>query len=168
MCKWGQSKEHVYLTIEKSENDNASCTFEDNKLKISFKNKDIVFDLYAPIDNDKTRLNEKPNQLFIVLEKLKEEEWPRLFSDTLKRLWLKIDWNHWIIDDEQEDNSMGSVPPGFDMNAISGMGGMPDMGDMLEEDKEEVDGDDDDEEDGEDGEDGEDREDGEDEEDGEM
>ena len=61
-------------------------------------------------------------------EEIDEEFWPRLLKDkTLEKNQVKIDWDRYVDEDDEEDAG------GFDMSALQGglgMGGMGDMGGM--------------------------------------
>merc|ERR1712161_134896 len=76
-----------------------------------------------------------------ILKKQKEEEefWPRLLKDkTLEKNQVKIDWDRYVDEDEEEEgfdqsnleggNQMGGMPPGMGGMGGGMPGGMPGMG----------------------------------------
>eukprot|EP00053_Salpingoeca_punica_P017391 m.167533 g.167533 ORF g.167533 m.167533 type:complete len:212 (-) comp17195_c0_seq1:160-795(-) len=68
-------------------------------------------------------------ELFFTLKKKESEYWPRLLEDKTKMHWLKVDFDKWHDEDDEEPDKFNAGE--FDMEAMmrsmGGMGGM-DMG----------------------------------------
>ena len=92
-----------------------------------------------------------PRSVQMLLKKVPDEDggdeefWPRLLKDkALEKNQVKIDWDRYVDEDEEEEGfdtsnleggmGMGGMPPGMGgmggMPGMGGMGGMPGMGGM--------------------------------------
>mmetsp|Transcript_2426 Transcript_2426/g.3426 ORF Transcript_2426/g.3426 Transcript_2426/m.3426 type:complete len:220 (-) Transcript_2426:234-893(-) len=156
--KWAQRSDSLYITIALPDVKEASVDLADETLKFKGKSEskeyevDIAF--FKPVDSKGSTYNVLPRSVVMhVMKKDKEEEefWPRLLKDkALEKNQVKIDWDRYVDEDEEEEGfdtsaldggmDMGSMmgggggmpggmPGGMDMaSMMQGMGGMPGMG----------------------------------------
>mmetsp|Transcript_21664 Transcript_21664/g.33968 ORF Transcript_21664/g.33968 Transcript_21664/m.33968 type:complete len:227 (+) Transcript_21664:150-830(+) len=160
--KWAQRSDSLYITIALPDVKEASVDLADETLKFKGKSEskeyevDIAF--FKPVDSKGSTYNVLPRSVVMhVMKKDKEEEefWPRLLKDkALEKNQVKIDWDRYVDEDEEEEGfdtsaldggmDMGSMmggggggmpggmPGGMDMasmmQGMGGMGGMPGMG----------------------------------------
>lgn len=136
--KWAQRSDSLYLTIAlpdvKEETINLSDTELHFKGKSEDKDYEVNLQFYKPVDSEGSKYNVLPRSVQMhIMKKTKgdgdddddeEEFWPRLLQDkALEKNQVKIDWNRYVDEDEEEE--------GFDTSALDGgmgMGGMPGMG----------------------------------------
>jgi hypothetical protein len=105
LAKWGQSLTKVFLTFEISDNDVFSYQVEGNRIKVLSNGNDLSFELSALVSKFRVVIEHK-NKVILEFIKSEPEEWFRLCNDKLKRTWLTIDWNHWILEEEEKTDMM--------------------------------------------------------------
>lgn len=95
-------------------------------------------DFFKKVDSEGSTFKTLPRsvQMHIMKhEEDREEFWPRLLKDkTLEKNQVKIDWDRYVDEDEEEEgfdtsaleggSGMGGMPPGM-MGGMPGMGGGP-------------------------------------------
>ncbi len=136
--KWAQRSDSLYITIALP--DVADETIELTDTELHFKGTsekkpyEVNIKFFKDIDSKAEGSTYKvlPRSVQMhVLKKDKEDEefWPRLLQDKLlEKNQVKIDWNRFVDEDEEEEAG------GFDMSALEGGnmmgggGGMPGMG----------------------------------------
>ena len=128
--RWAQRKDKLYIKIDVQE-----CKSPDVKLspegKLSFKGTDKDGQKYAldmeflhEINVEESKWNTWPRYIeFILIKKEKGPHWPSLTKDSKKPFWLKCDWQHWVDEDEEDENE--AMPDlanfqNFDMSAFAG------------------------------------------------
>ncbi|XP_049848269.1 uncharacterized protein LOC126313367 [Schistocerca gregaria] len=114
---WSQRKDRILLTIDVPEVQSDTLKYEVTEKHFhaegSTPDRSFVIDLdfYGPVKSENVVAGVHGKQTQFTLDRAEAGEyWPRLLSDTLKFPWLKVDWNHWI--DEEEENKK----PGYDMD----------------------------------------------------
>jgi len=143
--KWAQRSDSLYLTIAlpdvKDEIINLSDTGLQFKGKSEAKDYEVNLEFFKAVDSEGSKYNVLPRSVQMhIMKRAKdgvdegdndeEEFWPRLLKDkALEKNQVKIDWDRYVDEDEEED--------GFDTSALDGgmdmgnmMGGMPGMGGM--------------------------------------
>jgi hypothetical protein len=137
LAKWGQSLTKIFLTFEISDNDTFSYEVVDNKVNIISNGNDLSFELSALVKKFRVVIEYK-NKVILEFIKSEPEEWLRLCNDKIKRTWLSIDWDHWIL--EEEDKQTNMMDPNM-MNMMNMMN--PNMMNMMngDNDDEDKDGD---------------------------
>lgn len=135
--KWAQRSDSLYITIALADVDkDATINLKDETLTFKGKSEnkeyelDIVF--FKPVDSEGSTYKVLPRSVVMhVMKKEKDDEefWPRLLKDkALEKNRVKIDWDRYVDEDEEEE--------GFDKSALEGgmgmggAGGMPGMGGM--------------------------------------
>ncbi|CAF0875803.1 unnamed protein product [Didymodactylos carnosus] len=142
---WAQQKDSILLTVAVPDIDEVDCKFEEDKLHFHGKAADktntvyeIKIDLYGKIDSSTSKYDLIGQKFWRILLKKKDASlpfWPRLTKDNKKLHWLQTDFDHWVDENNEEDEE---APGGnnFDdmfgggMPGMGGMGGMPGMGGM--------------------------------------
>jgi prostaglandin-E synthase len=154
--KWAQRSDSLYITIALADVKDETITITDTELKFKGKSesKDYEVDIkfFKPVDGKGSTYKVLKRSVQMHVMKAKEEGkeddddetfWPRLLEDKLlEKNQVKIDWDRYVDEDEEEDgfdtsgleggNAMGM--PGMGgmggMPGMGGMGGMPEMGGM--------------------------------------
>jgi len=131
--KYAQRKDSLYLTIALADVKNEKIVLTDTELKFEGNSGDkpyqVNIEFFKEVDSEGSTYKVLPRSVQMhILKKDKEEEefWTRLLKDKmLEKNQVKIDWDRYVDEDEEEE--------GFDMSNMdgaSGMGGMPGMGGM--------------------------------------
>lgn len=119
------------LTDVKEESINLKDTTLTFKGKSDSKEYALDIEFFKPVDAEGSTYKVLPRSVQMHVMKKKpegddeeEEFWPRLLKDkALEKNQVKIDWDRYVDEDEEEE--------GFDTSALDGgmgMGGMPGMG----------------------------------------
>jgi len=137
--KWAQRSDSLYITIALADVKEESIDLADESLKFKGKseNKEYEVDIafLKPIDAEGSTYKVLPRSVqMMVMKKEKDEEefWPRLLKDkALEKNQVKVDWDRYVDEDEEEEGfdtsaldggqGMGGMPPG--MGGMGGMGG---------------------------------------------
>eukprot|EP00577_Skeletonema_sp_RCC1716_P022475 CAMPEP_0113426546 /NCGR_PEP_ID=MMETSP0013_2-20120614/30797_1 /TAXON_ID=2843 ORGANISM="Skeletonema costatum, Strain 1716" /NCGR_SAMPLE_ID=MMETSP0013_2 /ASSEMBLY_ACC=CAM_ASM_000158 /LENGTH=228 /DNA_ID=CAMNT_0000314855 /DNA_START=77 /DNA_END=763 /DNA_ORIENTATION=+ /assembly_acc=CAM_ASM_000158 len=133
--KWAQRSDSLYITIALPDVKEASVDLADETLKFKGKSEskeyevDIAF--FKPVDSEGSTYNVLPRSVVMhVMKKDKEEDefWPRLLKDkALEKNQVKIDWDRYVDEDEEEEGfDTSALDGGMDMGSMGG--GMPGMG----------------------------------------
>jgi len=138
---WSQTKEYIFIDIQLNNVINENIIFTKDNLYFlgtSNNNKyEISFDLYNNIDtensyvidinNNKELIKEVPKKIKIILKKDEENDWTFLQKNKyLYKNNIKTNWNKWVDEDSDNEESMG----GMDMESM--MGGGMDMQNMMQ------------------------------------
>lgn len=122
--KWAQRKDSLYVTIslpdvkeEKIDVSTTNLTFTGTSNGSEYQ---LDFEFFKEIDLEGSVWNVLPQSIQMHLMKKDQEEeefWPRLLKDKLKeKNGIKIDWDKYVDEDEEEE--------GFDTSALDGGQGM--------------------------------------------
>jgi len=137
--KYAQRTDSLYLTIALSDVKDETIELTDTELKFNGTSNDKKYEVnikfFKPVDAKDSTYKVLPRSIQMHIMKAKGEDddedvefWPRLLEDkTLEKNQVKIDWDRYIDEDEEEEEG------GFDTSALEGgnaMGGMPGMGGM--------------------------------------
>uniref|UniRef100_A0AC34FMD9 CS domain-containing protein n=1 Tax=Panagrolaimus sp. ES5 TaxID=591445 RepID=A0AC34FMD9_9BILA len=126
MIYWAQRTEHVLLTIEVEDMNVTLLKVEGNKFHITGSNKEGVkydadLELYDDLKGADIRRIPTARHVELIIPKEKEEWWPRLLKTTSKVQWIKVDFNKWV--DEDEENEAQALPEGMNFDFGAGGGG---------------------------------------------
>ena len=116
----------------------------DGELKFEGKSEEkdyqVNIEFFKPVDAEGSTYKVLPRSVQMhILKKDKEEEefWPRLLKDkALEKNQVKVDWDRYVDEDEEEEGfDMSNLEGGMGMGGMpggmpGGMGGMPGMGGM--------------------------------------
>lgn len=140
--KYAQRKDSLYLTIALADVKDEKIVLTDTELKFEGtsggKSYEVNVDFFKEVDSEGSTYNVLPRSIQMhILKKDKEEEefWTRLMKEkALEKNHVKIDWDRYVDEDEEEEGfdmsnmdggqGMGGMPPGMG-GMPGGMGGMP-------------------------------------------
>ncbi|ELT88670.1 hypothetical protein CAPTEDRAFT_144144 [Capitella teleta] len=109
---WGQNKEKIFVKVDLSDAKDLEVTITEDSLKLTAfgngirgKNKyGLDFDFYLPIDSDASKYRNTGRHVEFQIAKVGiGETWPRLMENPKKPAWLKIDFDHFAF--EEDDDS---------------------------------------------------------------
>ncbi len=112
------------LTTRKKDVKDQTIDLSDKELHFKGKSQDkeyeVNIEFFKPVDSEGSKYNVLPRsiQMHIMKKKDKESEeedefWPRLLNDkTLEKNQVKVDWDRYVDEDEEEE--------GFDTSALDG------------------------------------------------
>jgi hypothetical protein len=145
---WHQNKENIFFVIELPETSEHNINISDEKLYFyalsNSKSYEMVFDFFENVDSEKSSYTIENKHIKFSLKKRELNNWLFLTKDkNVYRNNIKINWNAWVDEDEEEEPdlsqqmdfqrmmaSMGGG--GMDMaNMMGGMGGGMDMASMM-------------------------------------
>lgn len=135
---WAQDKKRLYLTINVESKD-PEIKYTENSLYFkgvgapANKIYEVTINFLKNIVPDKAVSKNITRCIEFSIPKSEENEsfWSSLTTDKVKPAWLKVDFNKWK--DEDDDDGFGDDFEGDfgGMGGMSGMGGMGNMDDML-------------------------------------
>mmetsp|Transcript_371 Transcript_371/g.455 ORF Transcript_371/g.455 Transcript_371/m.455 type:complete len:210 (-) Transcript_371:296-925(-) len=160
--KWAQRSDSLYLTIALQDVKDETINLTDSgmifKGTSEGKEYEVNIEFFTNVDAEGSTYKVLPRSVQMQImkatpddddEKDDDEEtfWPRLLKDkTLEKNQVKIDWDRYVDEDEEDEGfdtsaleggmGMGGMPPGGmppgmgGMPGMGGEGGMPDMGGM--------------------------------------
>jgi len=127
LCKWAESSEAVFLTIEVSDCKNPTISITDTAVTFECNGYKADLKLKHPIkpDDKNTKYAVTDREVAFHLVKKEAERWGGLLADkNLGRNLIRPDFDKWIDSDDDEKDAGG-----FDMSGLEGgMGGMGGMG----------------------------------------
>ncbi|XP_019462167.1 PREDICTED: uncharacterized protein At3g03773-like isoform X2 [Lupinus angustifolius] len=112
LVKWAQRSDELYITIELPD-------AQDVKLKLEPEGKfyfsatagadkipyEVDIDLFDKIDVDNSKANITSRNIFYLVTKAENKWWDRLLKQGGKLLvFLKVDWDKWVDEDEEDDS----------------------------------------------------------------
>lgn len=94
------------------------------------------------MNGDEKRQIPTSRHLELVIPKTETKWWPRLLKSTAKTAWIKVDFNKWKDEDEENDEEGDNKFDNFDFSSLglpSGSAGMnnfeDDLGDLSDDDE---------------------------------
>jgi CS domain len=151
--RWAQRKDLVYIKIDVDGLEKEKPNVQLNEDSLLFesthegKHYKVELPFHDKVDVETSKYDVRPRYVEFVIKKAAGggEYWPRLLNNKNKYHWLKVDWNKWKDEDEDDDpeefgdfdgtNFGGAGGPGagapgdaggaggFDMSALQGMMG---------------------------------------------
>ncbi|KAK7277362.1 hypothetical protein RIF29_18513 [Crotalaria pallida] len=146
--KWAQRSDELYITVELPD-------AKDVKLKLEPEGKfyfsatsgpdkipyEVDIDLFDKIDVDNSKANVTSRNIFYLVKKAENKWWDRLLKQGGKPpVFLKIDWDKWVDEDEEEDSKpLSDMDLGdIDFSKLNmGGGDEPDINDASDDDDDE-------------------------------
>ncbi|KAI1728315.1 co-chaperone protein daf-41 [Ditylenchus destructor] len=141
---WAQRTDHIYLSIEVEDMKISEMTVNEDSFKIKGTKGDDVYEadlqLYGKLKGNDRRQIATDRRVELVIPKVTAEWWPRLLKEKTKMPWVKVDFDKWKDEDEENEDAGGfdgmdfsnfAMPggdKGFNMNDLS-------MGDDAEDDE---------------------------------
>jgi hypothetical protein len=130
--KWAQRTDKIYITILLPDAKNADVELQpEGKLTFSATvgSQDTPFELnlelYDKVNVEASKINVGLRNIFCVVEKAEKGWWKRLLKGEGKTpLYLKVDWDKWVDEDEEDEKVGGDADfGGMGGMDLSGMGG---------------------------------------------
>ncbi|VDK53417.1 unnamed protein product [Anisakis simplex] len=147
LVQWAQREQLLFLTIEVDKVEALDITAKNLHVKGKYAGAETQYEatieFYADIKTD-YRKSASGRNLELVINKEAAGWWPRLLKGTGKVAWVKVDFNKWKDEDDEEEDLDAGGPGGFDFNKYmanmggdqGGMaGGAPNLDDFDDEDE---------------------------------
>lgn len=110
--KWYQTKEYITLNVEVYDSKNEIIKIMSDSISFYAESKENVykmdFNLYSNIEMKESKYSVNDKSIKIILKKTLQENWSYLLKDRNSyKNNIKIDWNEWIndMDDEVEESN---------------------------------------------------------------
>ncbi|EJW83188.1 hypothetical protein WUBG_05900 [Wuchereria bancrofti] len=145
LVQWAQRDKLLYLTIEIDNVVDLQITEKSLQVKGTYGGSKALYeatlDFYAGVKTDYRKIA-NDRHLELVINKETASWWPRLSKNSAKLPWVKVDFNKWKDEDEDEDDmNGGDLDFQNYMSKLDGGGaGAPNLDDFDDDDE---DGDDD-------------------------
>lgn len=140
LVEWAQREKLLYLTVEVDNVSDLEVTDKSLHVKGTYGGSKTVYEVtlefYAEIKTDYRKIDNN-RHLELVITKEAASWWPRLLKNTVKLPWVKVDFNKWKEeDDEEEDFSGGDFDFQNYMSKLGdgGAGGAPNLDDFDDDD----------------------------------
>ncbi|TKR76745.1 hypothetical protein L596_017843 [Steinernema carpocapsae] len=130
---WAQRESILFLTVGVEDLTVEDLSFNGKTFHVKgtsgAKKYESTLELFDELKPESVRKIASVRQLELVVEKVKPEWWPRLTAVSGKLPWVKVDFNKWRDEDENELENPDPMNAGqFDLSSLmGGMGGMPGM-----------------------------------------
>ncbi|CAH9078464.1 unnamed protein product [Cuscuta europaea] len=133
--KWAQRSGILFIKVELPDAKNVNFKL-DPEGKFSFSAEagadnrpyELEFDLFDKVDVNESKSSITSRCICYLIKKLEEKWWSRLLKQEVKPpVYLKVDWDKWVDEDEQDEKSgPGGMGLGddFDFSSLN-MGGGP-------------------------------------------
>ena len=142
--KWAQRKDRLYVTIDLPDVESPNIDLKpEGKLKFSGKVKDtkyaIDLDLFNDVIVEDSKWNLKGRLILLnIIKKDQEAEyWPRLTKEKMKHPHIKIDWDKWIEEEDENAEPNADMMGDWDPSNMQNFG-MGDYEDSDDDEEEEV------------------------------
>ncbi|XP_019417993.1 PREDICTED: uncharacterized protein OsI_027940-like isoform X3 [Lupinus angustifolius] len=127
--KWAQRAEKVYITVQLADSKDAKVDLTpDGVFAFSAgagtggNQYELKLELFDKVNVEESKINVGKRSIFCVVQKAEDEWWKRLLRAEGKAPhYVKVDWDKWVDEDEDEggEPDMG----GTDFSKLAGMGG---------------------------------------------
>eukprot|EP01026_Neomeris_dumetosa_P033034 TRINITY_DN2627_c0_g1_i3.p1 TRINITY_DN2627_c0_g1~~TRINITY_DN2627_c0_g1_i3.p1 ORF type:complete len:159 (-),score=6.81 TRINITY_DN2627_c0_g1_i3:23-445(-) len=111
---WAQRKDQLFITVDLQDNKDAkwklsntddgsgqfqfSCTAGESNDKYG-----VELTLYGQIKEEGAKISNTPRNIFFVIPKKENgDHWPRLLKESKKEAHVKVDWNNYVDQDDEE------------------------------------------------------------------
>ena len=119
--KWAQRKDRVFITIDLPDVQNHKIDLNpDGKLQFEGLVKEqkysIDLDLFKEVIMEESKWNLKGRNILlnIVKKDQDDEYWPRLTKEKIKHTHIKVDWDKWIEEDDENGAPNADLGGDFD------------------------------------------------------
>lgn len=135
---WAQRKDRIFLKYLVENTVKPEIKIEASEIKfesdtVDKKHFKLDFQLFNEIDVEKSVVSAKARLVDITLKKKEDDTsfWPRLTKEKQVNHWLKVDFDKWIDEDEEENEKFdGDESFGDMLGGMGGLGGMAGMDGM--------------------------------------
>lgn len=132
--KWAQRSDKIYITIELPDAENVKLKLDpDGKFFFSATSGadripyEIEFNLFDQVDVNESKVHVGSRNILYLVKKAESKWWSRLLKQEGKSpIFLKVDWDKWVDEDEEEDKSDAGFDD-FDFSKMNMGGGGADF-----------------------------------------
>ncbi|XP_011074127.1 uncharacterized protein OsI_027940-like [Sesamum indicum] len=142
LVKWAQRSDKLFITVELPDAKNVKLNLDpEGKFFFSATSGadntpyEIDIDLYDKVDVNESKASFTSRSICYLVKKADNKWWSRLLKQEGKPpVFLKVDWDKWVDEDEQDEKSGGNMDFGdFDFSKLN-MGGPGDFDAEADED----------------------------------
>ncbi|CAD5214805.1 unnamed protein product [Bursaphelenchus xylophilus] len=131
---WAQREDTILLTVEVMDMNVEVLNYEDSTKTFTIKGStktgdkyEAALKLYEELEwSDRNRIK-TDRHVELIINKKKPSWWPRLLESKDKVQWIKVDFNKWIDEDDEEEAAGAgfdsSAFQNFDFSKFGGAGG---------------------------------------------
>lgn len=129
---WAQQSDRLFLTIDlqdskdpqiKLNNDSekkCGTVFFDGAAKSTATGPELHeykldLELFGEVDPDESKISRKDRSVVLVIAKKEQGHWDRLLKTSARMPNIKVDWDKWVDEDEEE------TKPEFDMSSLGNL-----------------------------------------------
>jgi len=120
--KWAQRSGELYITIELPDANNPKVKLEpDGKFTFSATTGqeqtfyELDLNLYDRVNVEESKISVGLRHIFCIVKKEDKKWWKQMLKSEAKRLpFLRVDWDKWVDEDEEQDDKL--PPVGQDMD----------------------------------------------------
>ncbi|EIE78640.1 hypothetical protein G6F46_003630 [Rhizopus delemar] len=142
---WAQRANLLYLTVEISDIKEHKVDLTENKLVFKGKGEkeqneyEAEIEFFAPVNVEDAKQHLTARNLTMVIYKKEEKYWPKIQKGN-KLNFVKVDFQKWVDEDEEEEQGEADPMGGLDFQSLMAQagaagGGLPNMDDMPEGDE---------------------------------
>lgn len=138
MVEWAQRDKLLYLTVEIDNVVDLEVSSQSLHVKGTYGGSKTIYeatlDFYAEIKTDYRKIDNN-RHLELVINKETANWWPRLLKSSTKLPWVKVDFNKWKEEDDEDDMSGGDFDFQNYMSKLGDSGGSgPNLDDFGDDD----------------------------------
>ncbi|KAI1731803.1 SGS domain-containing protein [Ditylenchus destructor] len=104
---WAQRSSHIYLTLEVKDMKISEMSANGNKFKFrgikEAEEYEADLELYGDLKGDELRQTVGDCRIELIIPKESTEWWPRLLKNQTKIPWIKVDFEKWKDENEEND-----------------------------------------------------------------
>ncbi|KAG5055872.1 hypothetical protein AAZX31_03G193700 [Glycine max] len=144
--KWAQRLDKVYITVQLADSKNAKVDLTPDGI-FTFSGSagaedhqyELKLELFDKVNVEESKINVGERSIFIVVQKAEDGWWKRLLRGEGKTPhYVKVDWDKWVDEDEDEGNTGEVDLGGMDFSKFGGMGDAMDDIDESDDEEQEV------------------------------
>ncbi|CAM8928091.1 unnamed protein product [Rhodiola kirilowii] len=135
--KWAEREDKVFITVQLPNATDAKVVLEPEGVfgfTASGGDKqayELRLNLHDKVNVEESKISVGPRNVFCVIEKAEKQWWKKLVKDVKTPHYVKVDWDKWVDEDEDEPAAGGDMDMGgMDFSKFSDMGGMGGLGGM--------------------------------------
>ncbi|KDP28144.1 hypothetical protein JCGZ_13915 [Jatropha curcas] len=137
--KWAQRVDKVFITVLLPDAKNAKVNLEPEGVftfsaSAGAENHvyELKLELFDKVNVEESKINIGVRSIFCIVEKAEKVWWKKLLrGDGKPPHYLKVDWDKWVDEDEDDGGLGGNLDlGGMDFSNFGNMGGMGGMGGM--------------------------------------
>ncbi|CAM8973301.1 unnamed protein product [Rhodiola kirilowii] len=135
--KWAEREDKVFVTVQLPNAADAKVVLEPEGVfgftasgGADMKPYEIKLNLHDKVNVEESKINVGPRNIFCIIEKAEKQWWKKLVKDAKAPHYVKVDWDKWVDEDDDEPAAAEPDMGGMDFSKFSEMGGMGGLGGM--------------------------------------